>query len=42
MGLLLDPIIPTRYPETAAKKKARIIMTVAAQMATITEVLNIE
>jgi hypothetical protein len=29
-GLLEDPIIPTRFPDTAAKKKPTTIMTPAA------------
>ena len=32
-GLLEEPIMPTRLPETAAKKKPRMIMTTAATMA---------
>ena len=32
-GLLEEPIIPTRFPETAAKKKPTTIMTTAAVMA---------
>src|SRR5271169_333957 len=32
IGLLDDPITPTRYPETVAKKKPTISMTSAAAM----------
>src|SRR5690606_37000784 len=42
IGLLLEPIIPTRYPETAAKKKAKIISKVAETIATKTDVLKIK
>ena len=33
IGLLEEPIIPTRLPETAAKKKPVINMTTAATIA---------
>lgn len=42
MGLLLEPIMPTRYPEIAAKKKAKTINTVAATIAGRKDVLNIK
>ena len=31
IGLFDEPIMPTRLPETAAKKKPRMIMTTAAR-----------
>ena len=33
MGLFDEPIMPTRLPETAAKKKPRTIITTAATTA---------
>ncbi len=33
MGLLEDPIVPTRFPETAAKKKPATAITPAARIA---------
>ena len=33
MGLFDEPIVPTRLPETAAKKKPAMAMTTAARMA---------
>ena len=33
IGLFEEPIMPTRLPETAAKKKPRMSMTTAATMA---------
>src|ERR1035438_3206722 len=35
-GLLVEPIIPTRYPDTVAKKNAMISMTTAATTPAIT------
>ncbi len=32
IGLFDEPIMPTRLPETAAKKKPTMIMTMAATM----------
>ena len=33
IGLLEDPIIPTRFPDTAAKKKPVTSITIAAKLA---------
>ena len=40
IGLLLEPIIPTRYPETAPNKNARTINNVAATIETSKLALN--
>ena len=37
IGLLDDPMMPTRFPDTAAKKKPVMRMTIAARMAALRE-----